>query len=199
MNEPIVRARVEAGADGALRVLAPHVGLWSFHPHPGALVGPGSRIGILERLGRRYALVLPEHAAGRVAGPIAPDRTIPVAYGALLFELAPLSASDRTGLLEEAKAVGTGAELSLPEGQFAVAAPTDGIFYRSPAPGTPPFVAVGDRVRAGQPLGLVEVMKTFNQIGYGGPGFPEEAEVVAIRVGDRDEVRAGQVLVIVKE
>ena len=47
-------------------------------------------------------------------------------------------------------------------------------------------------------LPLLEVMKTFNQIGYGGAGFPEDAEVVEVRVADRDEVRAGQVLVVVR-
>lgn len=198
MNEPILRARVEPGEGGALRVLAPHVGVWSFHPHPGALVGPGSQVGIFERLGRKHALVLPERAAGRVAGPLSPDRSVAVEYAALLFELAPLAASDRPELLEEARAVGTVSGLALPPGHFAVAAPTDGIFYRSPAPGAAPFVKVGDRVTTGQPLGLVEVMKTFNQIGYGGAGFPEEAEVVEVRVADRDEVRAGQVLVLVR-
>ena len=76
--------------------------------------------------------------------------------------------------------------------------PTDGTFYRGPAPGTRPFVEPGSRVRAGQPLGLVEVMKTFNQIPYGGPGLPEEAEVVEIRCGDAEEVHAGQVLMFVR-
>ena len=59
-------------------------------------------------------------------------------------------------------------------------------------------VEVGSRVQAGDPLGLVEVMKTFNQILYGGPGFPEDAEVVEVRAGDAEEVRAGQILMVVR-
>ena len=41
-------------------------------------------------------------------------------------------------------------------------------------------------------------MKTFNQIVYGGGGFPEEATVVEVRCGDAEEVAAGQVLVVVR-
>jgi len=63
---------------------------------------------------------------------------------------------------------------------------------------TAPFVEVGARVAAGQPVGLVEVMKTFNQIHYGGPGWPEHAEVVEVRADDGEEVSAGQVLIVVR-
>jgi hypothetical protein len=41
-------------------------------------------------------------------------------------------------------------------------------------------------------------MKTFNPIAYGGAGFPDEAEIVAVLVADAEEVRAGQALVTVK-
>lgn len=39
-----------------------------------------------------------------------------------------------------------------------------GIFYSKPSPDEPPFVAVGDKVEAGQTLGLIEVMKTYNEV-----------------------------------
>ena len=57
---------------------------------------------------------------------------------------------------------------------------------------------VGGRVKRGQPIGLVEVMKTFNQILYDGPGFPDEAEVVEIRAEDAQEVGVGQILIVVR-
>jgi biotin carboxyl carrier protein len=79
-----------------------------------------------------------------------------------------------------------------------VSAPTDGVFYRGPSPEAPPFVEVGSRVSKGQPVGLVEVMKTFNQIVYGGPGMPDEGEVLEIRCEDGAEVSAGQVLIVVR-
>lgn len=198
MNRPILLARVEAGPDGRLRVLSPTVGWWRDHLHPGALAGAGSRIGTLEHLNRRYTLVLPDGAAGRVQGPLPRERAVAVEYGGLLFDMAPILVEDREGLLQEARAVEGAAVGVLAAGMHAVLAPTDGVFYRSPSPGAPPFVEVGKRVKTGQAVGLVEVMKTFNHILFGGPGFPGEAEVLEVRVGDVEEVRAGQVLVVVR-
>jgi biotin carboxyl carrier protein len=59
-------------------------------------------------------------------------------------------------------------------------------------------VEVGSRVRAGQTLALIEAMKCFSAIAYGGPGLPEEAEVAEIRAADVSEVRHGQVLFVVR-
>ncbi len=50
------------------------------------------------------------------------------------------------------------------ENLVAVVSPMVGVFYRSPSPSDPPFVEVGDRVEAGQTIGLVEAMKVFNEI-----------------------------------
>ena len=46
----------------------------------------------------------------------------------------------------------------------AVTAPMMGVFYRRPAPADPPFVAVGQRVEAGQQVAIVEAMKTMNAV-----------------------------------
>jgi acetyl-CoA carboxylase biotin carboxyl carrier protein len=45
-----------------------------------------------------------------------------------------------------------------------VAAPIVGVFYRSSAPGTEPFVNPGDRVEAGQVVCIIEAMKLMNEI-----------------------------------
>lgn len=52
----------------------------------------------------------------------------------------------------------------------AVAAPMAGTFYRSPSPGDPPWVEVGDRVAAGQTVGVLEVMKLFTELKAEGAG-----------------------------
>ena len=39
-----------------------------------------------------------------------------------------------------------------------------GTFYASSQPGDPPFVTVGQKVSAGDTLGIIEAMKMFNQI-----------------------------------
>jgi biotin carboxyl carrier protein len=68
----------------------------------------------------------------------------------------------------------------------------------APAVDAKPYVGAGDRVTRGQPIGLIEVMKTFNPIAYGGAGLPDEAEVVEVVAADGQEVRAGQALVVVR-
>lgn len=45
-----------------------------------------------------------------------------------------------------------------------VRAPMLGVFYRKPSPDDPPFVEAGDQVEAGQTIGLIEVMKTYNEV-----------------------------------
>ncbi|KAK7295437.1 hypothetical protein RJT34_18346 [Clitoria ternatea] len=42
--------------------------------------------------------------------------------------------------------------------------PMAGTFYRSPAPGEPPFVKVGDKVKKGQVICIIEAMKLMNEI-----------------------------------
>jgi oxaloacetate decarboxylase (Na+ extruding) subunit alpha len=49
-------------------------------------------------------------------------------------------------------------------GLTIVRCPIVGTFYRAPAPDTPPFVEVGDVVKAGQVLCIVEAMKLMNEI-----------------------------------
>lgn len=49
-------------------------------------------------------------------------------------------------------------------------APSVGVFYLAPEPGAAPFVAVGDTVRAGQQVGIVEVMKLMIPIEADRPG-----------------------------
>ncbi|GFQ00385.1 biotin carboxyl carrier protein of acetyl-coa carboxylase 1 chloroplastic [Phtheirospermum japonicum] len=44
--------------------------------------------------------------------------------------------------------------------------PMAGTFYRSPGPGEPPFVKVGDKVKKGQVLCIIEAMKLMNEIEY---------------------------------
>ena len=49
-------------------------------------------------------------------------------------------------------------------GLHAVRSPLVGTFYRAPAPGESSYVEVGDAVRAGQTLCIVEAMKMMNEI-----------------------------------
>ncbi len=79
----------------------------------------------------------------------------------------------------------------LPPGQVAKS-PMVGTFYASPAPDKPPFVSVGQSVKAGETLGIIEAMKMFN---------PIEAEtsgtVVAILVESGQPVEFDQPLFVI--
>src|SRR5690606_9950218 len=57
----------------------------------------------------------------------------------------------------------TQADDGLPDGHI-VKAPMVGTFYASPNPDAPAFVKVGQQVKAGETLGIIEAMKMFNQI-----------------------------------
>jgi acetyl-CoA carboxylase biotin carboxyl carrier protein len=52
---------------------------------------------------------------------------------------------------------------TLPSGNV-IKAPMVGTFYASASPGAPAFVKVGQQVKAGDTLGVIEAMKMFNQI-----------------------------------
>jgi acetyl-CoA carboxylase biotin carboxyl carrier protein len=49
-------------------------------------------------------------------------------------------------------------------GIAVIKSPSYGIFYTQPEPGTPPYVKLGDSVKAGDTVGLLEIMKTFTAI-----------------------------------
>ncbi|GAA1354218.1 acetyl-CoA carboxylase biotin carboxyl carrier protein [Saccharothrix algeriensis] len=67
-----------------------------------------------------------------------------------------------------------------------------GVFYRCPAPGEPPFVEVGDRVEAGQQLGIVEAMKTMNPVTADRAGV-----VAAVPARDGEVVEFDQPLFVI--
>jgi len=55
-------------------------------------------------------------------------------------------------------------EPELPEGGHVVTSPIVGTFYAAPNPESDPYVRVGDRVKTGQVLCIVEAMKLMNEI-----------------------------------
>lgn len=50
------------------------------------------------------------------------------------------------------------------ETHYIINSPIVGTFYRAPAPDTPPYVQIGDRIKAGQVVCIVEAMKLMNEI-----------------------------------
>ena len=76
-----------------------------------------------------------------------------------------------------------------PNDESMVTAPMVGTFYASPAPGAKPFVEVGQEVRVGQVLCIIEAMKMMNQIESERAG-----KVVAVLAKTGEPVEFGQPL-----
>ena len=68
-----------------------------------------------------------------------------------------------------------------------------GTAYLGPQPGASPFVAVGDTVREGQTLFIIEAMKVMNQI-----PAPRAGRVIEILVVDGTPVEFGQILAVLE-
>jgi len=78
-------------------------------------------------------------------------------------------------------------------GLHRIAAPMLGIFFRSPSVGAPPFVKEGDRIKAGDTVGLIEVMKLFTPVVAECAG-----RVVRIDAADATLVEHGQTLLLIE-
>jgi acetyl-CoA carboxylase biotin carboxyl carrier protein len=77
--------------------------------------------------------------------------------------------------------------------QDAVKAPMVGIVHLAPQPGAPPFVQVGDTVKEGQTLFIVEAMKVMNQI-----PAPRAGRIAQILVTNGAPVEYGQMLAVLE-
>jgi len=92
-----------------------------------------------------------------------------------------------------AAAGGAPAETAAPVSKNAVTSPMVGTVYLSPEPGSKAFVQVGDKVKKGDTLMLVEAMKTFNPV-----EAPESGTVKEIIVQDAQPVEFGEPLIVIE-
>ena len=70
-----------------------------------------------------------------------------------------------------------------------IKAPLVGTFYVAPSEGAEPFVSVGDKVKKGQVIGIVEAMKLMNEI-----TAELDGEIVEVCAASGDVVEYGQTL-----
>ncbi len=128
-------------------------------------------------------------ATAAAAAPPAGDPGQP-ADSAARTERAAAATSGGTGPASGAASGATAAPGAAADARLAVRAPLTGIFYASPGPGSPPFVAVGREVVVGQVIGLIEAMKLFNEI-----KSDQAGRVVRVIAEDGALVRAKQPLI----
>lgn len=116
-----------------------------------------------------------------------PAPVVPVAAPAA----APAAAAAAPAAQGEAAPAAAAAE-ELPAGT-PVKSPLVGTFYSSPAPDAPPFVLVGQKVKEGDTLFIIEAMKTMNEI-----KAPCDGTVVRILAQPGDMVEYNQTVVIIE-
>ena len=74
-----------------------------------------------------------------------------------------------------------------------VKAPLVGTFYRKPSPDSDPFIKVGDIVKKGQVLCIIEAMKMMNEI-----KSEFDGEVTSIEIEDGQPVEFGQTIIVIQ-
>ena len=77
--------------------------------------------------------------------------------------------------------------------EHVITAPMVGTFYASPSPGAKPFVEIGDEIKVGQVLCIIEAMKMMNQIEADRAG-----RVASVMARNGDPVEFGQPLFVVE-
>ncbi|MBK9071339.1 MAG: hypothetical protein IPL79_10100 [Myxococcales bacterium] len=171
--------------EGSQALLSPGVGWFVPAVRRGDVIAPGMLLGQLDTLGDQVALLAPAGLVGRISAVAQAGGRFAVDFKRELFAVAPLG--DLTG--DQATA-----HISARSGGLEFCAPSSGRFYGRPSPDKPNFVNVGDVVTAGQTLCLLEVMKTFHRVTYGGPTLPARARITAVLVGEELDVGSGDAL-----
>lgn len=125
------------------------------------------------------------------------DLRIRVARQVTMTTIAPVSAAPQI----QAAPVSRTSEIETPTVPAAAAAPSKGqpipspmvgTAYLSPKPGDAAFVSVGDKVREGETLLIIEAMKHMNQI-----PSPKSGTVLEILVEDGGPVEFGESLILI--
>jgi len=84
----------------------------------------------------------------------APMMTMPAA----MPQVAP------TTVATAAPALGGEASINAAPAGLSIKSPMVGTFYKSPSPGAAPFAKIGDVIRKGQPIAIIEAMKIMNEL-----------------------------------
>lgn len=131
-----------------------------------------------------------ELAFSKNEGHLFAETTAPVAVAApeLAHEVAPKAVAE----VPESVAAAPASPASEAEGEV-VKSPLVGVAYLKAAPEKPEFVTVGDKVKKGQTLLIIEAMKVMNEI-----PAPKDGEITEILVQAGDVVEFGQALVRIK-
>ncbi len=108
------------------------------------------------------------------------------------YTMAPAPAPAPSAPVAAAPAVEVAAPPAQPTGHM-VKSPMVGTFYRAPSPGAKPFVEVGDTIKEGETICIVEAMKILNEI-----EADKSGTVTQILVENGQAVEYGQSLYVIE-
>ncbi len=126
------------------------------------------------------------------------DESVRISRGgtAVTYAASPMPAPIAAAPAPVAAPAAAPAEASAPATEelsgHVVKSPMVGTFYSAPAPGSPPFVSVGQKVAAGDVLCIIEAMKMMNQIEADKAGT-----IGAILIEDGESVEFDQPIVTI--
>ena len=159
-----------------IHVLCPSIGSIKLKEEPGQILSGGQIIGDLIRVGEYFKLALPLDISGQV----------------LILDAAPKLCYAEKILTLDAAATGQARpehhQSERPLQHLSIKATMDGMFYLSPSENCPPFVSIGDDIKPGQTIGLIEVMKCFYPMKYQG-AF--SAKILDVLVSNGTPVNSG--------
>ena len=104
----------------------------------------------------------------------------------------PIAAATAASVPAEVAVAASPAQKPKPS-EHVITAPMVGTFYASPSPGAKPFVEIGDEIKVGQVLCIIEAMKMMNQIEADKAG-----RIASVMARNGDPVEFGQPLFIVE-
>jgi acetyl-CoA carboxylase biotin carboxyl carrier protein len=142
----------------------------------------GVKIRIKSGSNHNHVVAMPHLPAAMPMMAVAPGALVPPAS-----PTAPASPASAASPASPESSEAEGGELAI------VKSPIVGTFYRSAEPGAKPFVSVGDTVRKGQVLCIIEAMKLMNEI-----DSEYDGEVTSIYIENGQAVQYGERLFAIK-
>jgi acetyl-CoA carboxylase biotin carboxyl carrier protein len=146
------------------------------------------KLDIDEKLLRKLAAILNETGLTEIEYEVGDHRVRVARGGALVAHHLPAH-----GLAPAATPAGPASPARAAEAPGTVKSPMVGTVFVASEPGKPPFVKVGDKVREGQTLLIIEAMKVMNSL-----PSPRAGTVTEVLVGDGQPVEYGEPLLVIE-
>lgn len=107
----------------------------------------------------------------------------------------PIATAETATVNKAEETTAPAANAAVAANQFVFKSPMIGTFYRKPSPDKDVFIKVGDTIKNGDTLCIIEAMKLFNEIEFDGG----EGKVIKILVDDSSPVEYDQPLFLIEK